>query len=217
MVQLAARRLTWGALALASLCCLSVPANAGFIRTTMDLRSTRPLEGTSLSFTEVGLTVDGVTFDATVSVTGSAKVRSNNNGLGVEGGTPTLIGAGEWLKLTMNITNVTGGAVLFDGFAGVGLENFENNDRGFVSSNLSGSPVLAALVPRADTFGLSSLSTTIFVVGHHPVSTGTSSFRLKTVSAQFSSVAAVPEPATGTLFLSGLVFAAGYRNRRRQN
>ena len=97
-------------------------ANADITTFRLDTDSTVTITGSTLTSTQTGLSVNGVTFDASVVVVGNgANVSNNTSGVGVDGNT---INSGESLSFSLNISNVSGGAVNFKGFTELDFNSF---------------------------------------------------------------------------------------------
>ncbi len=173
------------------------------------------INGNEYTRTAAGLSTNGVTFDATISVVGfdstgaASDVSTSSVGLGVSGTGSALIDPGEYLRASVSIANVSGGTVNFEGFEATSLSNFE-----------AAEIVILSLDNLASTTGdnqtLSGASGTDFVVTLanptliHGIS-DSGSMRFNSFTARFS---AVPEP-TG-LILSALLggFCTVLRRKR---
>ena len=92
---------------------MSLTANAAVTPLTIDGAGIAPVGNTWTSIIP-GLTDNGVTFDLTYTITGSANLSVDTagaNGLGVLGGPSDGLNAGETLTFTAAISNVSGGTV----------------------------------------------------------------------------------------------------------
>lgn len=194
---------------------------AEFIQPTFSLTGTTG-SASQYEYTQSNLTAGGVTFDATVTVTGGdangagSLTRTASTGLGVLGGS-RLLNEGEWLFFSVATSNVSGGSVFFDGFVTLDLASFQTGDRGRVShddshggSNLIGDPV------TTDPFSFPSPPSVqhFYLVGQpHGEGVSSTSFRASAVEGRFSTAAAVPLPSTVALAVSGLSLFLAFRRR----
>ena len=173
-----------------------------------DPNSTAPI-GTMLTVTYAGLVADGITFDATLSVSGSGTINQSGSGIGV-GGTARL-NDGESLSFSMAVSNPVGGTVSFLGFSSINFNNFSAAEDG---ARFSHDSSLASSDPQA----ISGLPQTFTLTAEDLVGAGASaSFSIDDVTGGFAGVA-VPE-ASSLLYLlllgSSTLMAKRLRNRRK--
>ena len=168
--------------------------------------------------TLTGLVDNGVSFDATLSVVGSdnlTQTGNSNGGLGVADDSSDLVSNGEYLGFSLSFTNVSGGTLVFDGFDQAGFLSFQSGDAGFLSVDNSAATT-------GDNFFTTTtggaLETFALVSGFHAIAradgSGSNSFRIGEVRANFTGAAAVPEPTTSLMFGTALIGLA-FRRRRR--
>jgi len=157
---------------------------------------------------------DGVSFTATVNVTGSGNFDQGATVLGVAGDGSDLFNGTEWAQFAMTITNVMGGSVVFDGFSQIDLDSFTNAELAAISTDSvfdnPGDQILTAET-GPDEFALANLSS-FFLVADGDVD---NNFRARDVTANFTTTAAVPEPSTFAvtgLLLAGLAWGRKNRN-----
>lgn len=172
----------------------------------------------------VGLTADGVSFEADLVGTGfrnqlrSDVTQVGSTGLGVAGGT-NLLNQNEAIRFDLSISGVTGGSLVFDGFTRLDFSEYQSGNDSVVVS--TGDPVtagntLAELNPAdgPNNTGVSTFSAApngIFVSGRN--AGGNASLRLFSITASFTgTAAAVPEPSSLTLMMFGGLFF--FRRRR---
>lgn len=192
-----------------SLTDLGTPGTAGFLGSTFNLDSP-------------ALTDGGISFTATLVVTGSDNIGFNSDaagGIGVGGNTLNGGSGSESLRFAMQVLNPVGGSVIFNGFSIIGFSNFTNED----SAVLSGDSSFSTL---ADNTPVSSSSGTL---GSVPVPDSATSFSIFSNSGNHFSVAsikgsftgtatAVPEPSTfGVLVMLASITRLLRRFRRRVN
>lgn len=171
------------------------------------------------TLTLLGLMDGGVTFDATLTGTGSANIdQTASTGLGITGGSSALINPGESIGFTISTSNVIGGTVTFDGFTEITLSSLTTvNEQGVLSVDGTldnpGDSFVTSDGPH-DVATLLSSPTTLTVFGFQNGAVN-SSFRALTLQASFTGVA-VPE-ASSMLFggLAGAISLAGWAWRRR--
>lgn len=162
----------------------------------------------TLTVSRTGLAINGITFDATLTVVGSADLAQNTSGLGVGN---TRVNKDETLLFAMAVSNVVGGTVTFDGFAELDLNFFTGSDKADLSED--GSTFLT----------LSSTSDVVDIAGTAPATflikglsgTGTTSFSVDSVKGSFTA-APVPEPGSLALLAVGLAACAVVRRLRRR-
>jgi hypothetical protein len=165
---------------------------------------TSTISGSVLTVELFDILSEGVTFDATLTVTGNGSFVSNNtSGLGVGGNT---VKPGASLSFgTPVISNESGGTVVFNGFGTLDLNSFTS--AGSDSATIGAT----SLSGGQDPYDLTSLpggSPNAFIIA------GTAgSFQLDSVSASFTGTA-IPEPS-GFLF-SGIAACGLIWSRRRK-
>lgn len=176
--------------------------------------------GTRFVSTKSGLAIDGVTFDATLTVQGSSAITGfsdpGTSGFGIRGLDQTfLLSNGEHLRFSLIVDNVSGGDIDFLGFSSISYSNVQSGAEIFVTPTL---PVPNSATPVAvDGEGEVNLPSTAFtdfysVAG--PVFNGNRHLA-GAVSARFSTaLAAVPEPS-GFLFGGLVSVLCGVLGRRR--
>lgn len=170
-----------------------------------------------LTVTLADLEVGDVTFDAILTVLGSADLTQLSSGLGVQGGS-NPINDGESLTFTLAIENESGGTVAFDGFTEVDLTFFGADGEQAVFSHdasltTSSDNFLVAEGSDDDPVDLSGTSPLAFTLFGYDDG-GTVSFRVDAIDAAFSEVQPVPEPSSLALLATGLALVA-VRQRRR--
>ena len=140
---------------------------------------------------------------------------STTGGLGVANDSSNLVSNGEFLGFSLSFTNVTGGTLVFDGFNQTEFTFFQSTDAGFLSVDNSAATT-------ADNFFTTTTGATVetfaLVPTFHAIAradgSGSNSFRILNVTANFTGSAAVPEPTTFLMFGTALIGFA-YRRRRR--
>jgi hypothetical protein len=188
--------------------------------------------GNSYSVVKTGLIDGGVSFTATLTVTANATsgdsiigyqiAGGSSGGLGVVGtlaGGNTLNGTNgaESLRFVMQLSNLVGGTVVFNGFTTVGFSGFSSGDRGVLSRDNN-------FFSGADNDIITSGTTLNFF---DPPGSPTAftmfsdlgQFQMASVAASFTGTAAVvPEPG-GAAFLAFMAIAMPVlrRFRRRTN
>lgn len=167
----------------------------------------------------LGLSDGGVTFDAELTVVGSADLHQSptGTGMGVIGGDGNLVDDGESLRFSMAVSNVIGGSVVFDGFTKIDFNFLGDSDVAVLSldndETTEGDNFLEFLgnVDPEDVADISGTSPTAFSA--FAKSGGSNSFRVDYVSGQFTGTA-VPEPAGGLVLAIGCILTARYRKRK---
>jgi hypothetical protein len=171
-----------------------------------------------------------VSFTASLVVIGSATSGSSDigyqqsavdsGGLGVAGNTLNGSAGAESLRFGIQLSNIVGGTVLFNGFSIVEFNGFSTVDRGVLSldnafSTTGDNTALQAVLGDLDAVAVPSNPTAFSVFSN----SGSQHFQVSAVAGSFTgTAAAVPEPSTfGTLVL--LAFSAPLlrRFRRRAN
>ena len=166
------------------------------------------------------VTIAGVTFDATLNVTGSGTLTQTSSGLGVSGTSSNLFNAGEKLKFYVDIDDVRGGTASFGGFTLLDFNFFTTGGETVVFSTDGrlGSTAdnwLTHFAPGdADIRSQSPTVFTLLAQNGLDASGGVvkTSLRVDAIRASFDTVAAVPEP--GTFALVGLVCVSAWLRRR---
>lgn len=164
--------------------------------------------------------VNGITFDAKLVVSGSGDVYVGNNGLGVDG---TKVESGESLTYSMVIENVVGGTIMFDGFtsfsnstgAGSGAFTLRDDSNSTPGPTFFDGSTISDATPDTVVFAAPTLPyfnsnplPTIFTATAG--SAQNDNFRGAAVCATFS---AVPEPSS--LMMFGLVISTLACRRKR--
>lgn len=180
--------------------------------------------GNPYSLARTGLTDGGVTFTASLVVSGSSVIGyqqsdGTNGGLGVNGNTLDGGSGTESLRFTMQLSNVIGGSVAFNGFSIVGFNGFGSSDLGVLSLDndfsTTGDNTLL------DDFGgtLPSISVPGNSTAFSIFSNSSNHFQVSFVTGSFTgSAAAVPEPsAFVTLAIASSTLPLLRRFRRRAN
>lgn len=157
-----------------------------------------------------------MTFDATLTVTGSGALTQASGGLGVIGDGSNLVSNGESLSFGFSVGNFVGGTVIFDGFTAIDFNYFITPDAGVLSiDSLESSTAdnFFTTIVGADVVDFSATSPSSF---YAIASSGAlNSFRVDDVSASFiGTVTPVPEPSN-LLIASVALFSAATFNRRR--
>jgi hypothetical protein len=177
----------------------------------LDTDGAGSISGSVFTLISPGIVADGVTFTATLTVTGNGTtVDNSSNGLGVDG---TTINPGEALSFSMATSAVSGGAVTFDGFTSLDFNSFTGGTDGGIFS-------IDAVTPNGDDVDLGLNTLNEYALPSAPVPQFTifgtaSSFQLDDVTAQFSG-SPVPEPSAIWLCsLGGISIAMGRRLAKR--
>lgn len=170
------------------------------------------LSGNTYTRTLSGLSVDGVTFDATLTATGASGLFGTGalsvgaSGLGVDG---PVIDNAESITFTMSVSNVTPTAtrsgVEFIGFSSVDFNGLDNFETARLTSDELG---LVNITGPVDEFGFGN--STSFTISGPPSLGGLADFNIGDVTANFASV---PEPSS--LALAFCVCPLLLRRRRR--
>lgn len=152
---------------------------------------------------------DGVTsFDAVLSITppNLGQVHQDLNGMGVFDATNNGVDGSEHLTFAMSITNIVGGTVNFDEFTSASVSLLAN------LAGFSDTVFPAGIFTSTASNGPTDLSSFNRVVFSAVPGNAISSFKVTSVSAQFttSAAAAVPEPSF-VLALTGLAAVFGVR------
>ena len=155
-----------------------------------------------------------MTFDATLTVTGSGDLAIGSSGLGITGGNGSdSLGDGEWLQFEMAVSNFVGGTVVFDEFTTFDTTSFTvaGSDSGVLSDDNSVGGGNDFLDPLAADPDITAFDKTTFFA----ISTG-GAWRVDDITASFTgTTAAVPEPSTfAFLGLGSLACVIAYRRRK---
>ena len=201
-------------LIVAAFCLLASPAHAGLVETFQIDAGNGIISEDTGTFVLTGLVDNGVTFDATLTVTGSGPLDQGGTGLGVVVDSSDLVSNGEFLQFTLAFSNVSGGTVNFDGFQEVDFNSFGSSDSGFLSVDASAATTEDNFFTTSEGGGNVSfeLQQTFHAIAGAD-GPGSNSFRIDDVTASFTGTEAVPEP--GTMGLLALVAGAGFLRRRR--
>ncbi len=163
-----------------------------------------------------GLSDNGVTFDARLTMVGNGNLEVAASGVGVGN---SRVNAGETIDFLLSTFNVSGGSVNIDGFLSGILTNaadtidratfYRDAGRTTPYAMLNGTNLISFDEPRKST---------LYLRGETGAG-GTTSFGVDSISARFvgipSRAASVPEPGSLALLGSlGLVTAGGCRRRR---
>ena len=177
--------------------------------------------GNTFTSTATGLSDNGVTFDATLTVTGSGTALDViSTAIGVVGLGSDLVNDGEFLSFTVAVSNVSGGTVSIDGFTELDFNFLGTTDTAFLSldnSSATAADNFFVLTSGADVFDISSVSPASFfaIAGDSTTAGVENSFRINDVSASFTgTAAAVPEPSAFALL--GLAIAGTILVRKRR-
>lgn len=182
--------------------------------------TSKTLDGHTLSVTLDDISIAGVTFDATLTVTGSGSLTQTSSGLGVSGTSSNLFNAGEKLKFFVDVDAVRGGTVTFAGFTLLDFNFFTTGGETVVFStdgrlSTTTDNWLTHFAPGdADIRSQSPTVFTLLAQNGLDASGGVvkTSLRVDAIQASFETTAAVPEP--GTFALVGLVCASAWLRRR---
>jgi hypothetical protein len=169
--------------------------------------------GSVFTATLSGLVADGVTFDATLTATGSGStIQNGNNGLGVDG---TKVDSGELITYSMALSGFVGGTVTFDGFTSLDLANSSGSGNLVLSLDDSADTIGdnffsggMATGSKPDAIDITATLPTVFSSIAGPDKND--KFRIAGISARFT---AVPEPST--LLTFGFVVSTLTIRRRR--
>ena len=198
----------------ACLGCAPALAYADTIVFRTDTHTSNSIDDDTLTTTLTGLRIDGVTFDAVLTVVGSSTIGSdalsqNSSGLGVDG---TRIHAGESLSFSMETSNVSGGQIIFEGFHAIDLNAFST---GMEADLETGGCVFQTLTtaPGSSDVDFSKTAPLTFSLIGVTGATKTTSFSVDDVTASFRA-APVPEPASVALLSMGMLGLIHLRRRR---
>ena len=178
--------------------------------------------GNPYSLAKTGLVDGGVSFTATLVVTGSGNIEYQQasgqfGGIGVNGNTLNGGSGFESLRFTVQLSNVVGGSVAFNGFSIVGFNGFGLNDLGILSlddnfstvgdntllDDFNGTLPSRAIPGNAAAFSIFSNS------GEH--------FQVSFVTGGFTgTAAAVPEPSAAVAIALGVASTHLLRRFRRR-
>ncbi len=213
----------------ALLCLAAAPARAESIQTisldsTTVAGTTKSLSGSTFTATLADLTVDDVTFDVTLTVTGTGTLTQTTGGLGVSGGSSGLLNQGEGLTFSLAIGDVSGGEASFLGFRSVDFTFFGTAGETAVFSTdaslttTSDNWLTHTALTDPDISCRSPLAFTLFGQdGTAPNGQSvTTSFRVDGIDAAFETTTPVPEPGSIVL-CGGAAVLAAWRLRRRRS
>ncbi|WP_236696134.1 PEP-CTERM sorting domain-containing protein [Rhodopirellula islandica] len=203
--------------------------NAGVVTDLFELDDTVvDLDDTSVNSLTYSRTLfgsDGVSFDATITVTGNGSyVQNSSNGLGVNG---TTLSDGEALTFAMSISDEVGGTAIFDGFTLLDFNFFTDTRVDADSSTYEEANFTPGglVVPDQTGFGASDVLDLTQLDPGSPLpsftltaitDSTTRSFQLDDITAQFTTTAsAVPEPSSFALLAIGSTFITLVRRRGR--
>lgn len=186
-----------------------------------DLRSTAApsvsIVGNVLTVVRSGLSSGGVSFNATLTVTGNQPfVATSTTGMGTGIFGDNNVNVGDVLTFAMTVSVLSPGAVVFDGFEKVYIEGLGNLERATLNRNGGGGETING--PFTGALGLQyspllSYPTDITLSGQ------AGSYQVSQIDAIFTgSAAAVPEPSIAPAIFAfiGTSLLAG-RFRRRTN
>jgi hypothetical protein len=218
---------TWAVILL--LCASAASARAESIESfsldnTDVSNTTKSVSGDTLTVLLEDITIGGVTFDATLTVKGSASLTQTSSGIGVSGGGSDLVNNLEALTFSMAVDSVDGGTVIFGGFHALDLTFFTTSGEtvvfstdadlsstwdNFLTHTSLSDPDISGTAPTYFTlFGLDGVDANGNKV--------TTSFRIDGIDAAFSTVAAVPEPGSFALLgMAGTLYLLRRWRRRR--
>jgi hypothetical protein len=171
-----------------------------------------------------------VFFTASLVVTGSAvsgssdigyqQLAVDSGGLGIAGNTLNGSAGAESLRFGIQLSNIVGGTVLFNGFSIVEFNGFGTADRGVLSldnafSTTGDNTALQAVLGDLDAVAVPSTPTAFSVFSN----SGSQHFQVSAVTGSFTATAAaVPEPSTfGMLVFVGFCIPWLRRFRHRPN
>jgi len=180
-------------------------ALADVVDFTFQLDTGGTLSGATLTQSQVLNSGDGVSFTATLTVSGSGNLGRNSAGIGVDGNADDAINGSEFVSFSMALSGVTSGSVSFDGFDQIDFNSFDSGEFAAISPDSNydnpGDVIINGGATTDDIYALPDLST-FFVVADGAIGTN---FRIDDVRASFTTTAAVPEPsAVWLLALSGV-------------
>jgi len=186
--------------------------------------TTKSLSGDTLTVVLADLSIDGVTFDAVLTVKGSASLTQTSSGLGVDGSGSALLNHGESLSFSMSLANVSGGTASFGGFQSLDFTFFTTSGEAATFSldnslsTASDNFLTHMALSDPDISGTSPTYFTLFGVDGTDATGNkvTTSFRVDAIDGAFSTVAAVPEPGSLALigFAGGAFLLRRWRRRR---
>jgi hypothetical protein len=188
---------------------LGPPGTAGSLGSTFNLNSPTLNDG-------------GILFTATLVVTGSGNIEFNSSaagGIGVNGNTLNGPSGQESLRFSIQLSNIVGGSVGFNGFTIIGFSNFSTGDGAvlsiddsFLTSGDNTSISSGGLLPSVAVTGNPS-SFSIF-----SNASTSNHFSVASVTGSFTGTAAVPEPSA---FVAMVIVSSALplfrRFRRREN
>ncbi len=178
--------------------------------TTFDIGAQLP-NGNPVVLNLLGLSDNGVTFDARLTMIGSSSLVTSANGVGVGN---SRIETGETIDFLLSVHNVSGGYVSIDGFTSVALRFADDPaDRATFYKDAARTLAYATLNgTNAITFP-QPLHAALYLSGQDGVG-GKTSFSVKALSARFRGTS-VPEPHSLLLLACGTIsIVAGSIGRR---
>lgn len=188
----------------------AAPASATLIQTIRLDSPHGSIAGDTYTETLTGLVVNGVAFDFTLTVVGTANLTQNTNGLGVLGSDSDLVSDGQSLSFSLSVFNVIGGTVNFDGFTEIDYNYFTDTDSGVLSLDASEATAVDNFFTTnvgADLVDISLVLPTSF---HAIASAGPlNSFRVDDVAAQFTGTPGVATPEAGSTGLLAIIAVGG--------
>lgn len=190
--------------------------------TNLGASGTAGFLGSSFNLSSGVLSDGGVSFTATLVVTGSDTIGFNsapNGGIGVAGNTLNGPSGAESLRFSIQLSNIVGGSVGFNGFTIIGFSNFSTGDgavlsidNSFSTSGDNTSISSGGLLPSVAVTGNPS-SFSIF-----SNASSSNHFSVASVTGSFTGTAAVPEPSA---FVAMVIVSSALplfrRFRRREN